>query len=236
MIRFLCSKKFLVLCLSICLFFLYLYAMYGSAYVHGLFLNFWMWFTGGDYRGYSVLSTAFVMNTWGVAVRSIRRRVQLQCKRHVEHVLEKLSRAVMLSRGKEGVLEFAWRERKNPKVQRQVGKLISAIEYYNNMLPGIFTISVKVVNATMILFAVISVVCLIKEVNGRFAAFLLLPYPMFWVYSFVSSFYVRGLLNYRLYRVLWLTPKTEAPEDMSKLITDLNKMESMFKKMSASLK
>ena len=167
MIRFLFSRKFLVSCLCVCLFLLFLYARYGSECVNGLFFKFWMWFIGGDYRGYSVLSTAFVMNTWGVAVRSIRRRVQIQCKRHVEHVLEKLSRAVMLSRGKEGVLEFAWRERKNPKVRRQVGKLISTIEYYNNMLPEIFTISVKFVNFAMILFAFISVVCLIKEVNGR---------------------------------------------------------------------
>lgn len=236
MIRFLCSKKFLVSCLSICLLLLFLYIYYGSEYVNGLFIDFWMWFTGGDYRGYSVLSTAFVMNTWGVAVRSIRRRVQIQCKRHVQHVLDKLSRAVMLSKGKEGVLEFAWRERKKPTVQRRVGKLISAIEYYNNMLPGMFTISVKLVNFTMILFAVISVVCLIKEVNGRFAAFLLLPYPMFWGYSVVSSFYVKVLLNYRLYRVLWLTPKTEASEDVSRLVTDLNKMEKLFSNINDSKK
>lgn len=236
MIRFFCSKKFLASCLSICLLLLFLYIKHGSEYVNGLFYKFWMWFIGGDYSGYSVLSTAFVMNTWGVAVRSIRRRVQIQCKKHIEHVLEKLSTAVMLSSGKEGILEFAWRERKNQKVQRKVGELIATIAYYNNMLPGIFTISIRLVNAAMIIFALISVVCLIKEVNGRFAAFLLLPYPLFWIYSKMSSYYVMGLLNYRLYRVLQLVPKTAVHGDMSRLMSDLNKMESMFKNLSTSAK
>lgn len=232
MIRFLCSRLFLSICLCLCVILLALQFICGSEFVNELFAKFWAWFIGGDYSGYAVLSSAFIMNTWGVAVRSVRRRVQLQCKRHVEHVLERLSRAVILSSGKEGVLEFAWRERRNPKVRCQVRKLMSAIEHYTIMVPEIFTISTKLVNVVMALFAVISVVCLVKEVNGRFSTFLLMPYPMFWLYSNIASLWIRFLLEYRLWCVLRLTPTTEEDEEILTLKENLKSMERMFNGLS----
>lgn len=232
MIKFLFSRKFLALGLIISIALLISYRGYGIKYVDDWFVKAWLWFIGGDYSGYAVLSTAFAINTWGVAVRTLRRKVQTQCRQHVKDVLARLSQAVVLSGGNKGVLEFAWRERRNPRVRHRVEKLMSTIEHYKNMLPSIFDISMRTVSIVMVLFAAVSVICLIKEVNGRFSAFLLLPYPAFWLYSKIASMWIWFRLNFCLYLVLRLTPTNRDDEEIEILRGNLRKMALMFNQLS----
>lgn len=202
MIRFLVSRKCLVCYLAIALALLGAYIVYGSERVNGAFCDIWAWLLGGEYTGYAVLSTSFVMNTWGVAVRSTQRRLQMQCRENIEMVLMQYTRATIGSSGKKRMWDYIWAKRNDKKASRRAMKLISTVSYYKGMVPTVQTISTKIVNFVMLLFAAIAVFCLIFEVNGRFAAFLLLPYPLFWMYCRVSGWWIWVVLHWRLYWAL----------------------------------
>lgn len=230
MIRFVFSRKFILSCFLLSLALSVSYAVYGSECINGVFKSIWKWFSGGDYSGYAVLSTAFAMNTWGVAVRSIRRRIQLQCRRHIEDVVIRLSSSTIVADGNRRVLEFVWQQRNNAKVRRRVNKLISRIEYYKKMAPHIFTISTGLVQVAMVLCATISVICLIFEINGRFCAFLLLPYPLFWMYSWAANAWIWLILHWNLWQVLSITPELAESDEIAKFMGNIKTMNMMLQK------
>lgn len=149
------------------------------------------WLLGGAYQGYAVLSVAFAMNTWGLAVKSTRRKVKFACKKRLSSVLSKLraqgyTKALDVRVASGGIGYFAglW-----------LRWLQCCISRYDKMLPDILEVSAKITEIAMCAAATAAVACMILGVNGRFAAFLLLPYPIFWIYSKLATFWVKIMLE-----------------------------------------
>lgn len=149
------------------------------------------WLRGGDYQGNAVLSVAFAMNTWGLAVKSTRHKVRSTCRKSISALLRKLRTGSYLSvldtRVQQGALsgwEAFW-----------LRILEANISRYDEMMSKMLDISSALTRFLMGVAAIASVTCMILGVNGRFAAFLLLPYPLFWCYSRCVIFWVKFLLG-----------------------------------------
>lgn len=149
------------------------------------------WLRGGDYQGYAVLSVAFAMNTWGLAVKSTRHKVRSMCRKSISALLRKLRTGsyltVLDARVQQGTLsgwEAFW-----------LRILEANISRYDEMMPKMLDISSALTRFFMGVAAIASVTCMILGFNGRFAAFLLLPYPLFWCYSRCVILWVKFLLG-----------------------------------------
>lgn len=178
-LKFLYSKTCLVIYMLVLLLSCFMLGYYGPEMVFEKLLAIKMWMLGGDYKEFSVLSIAFAMNTWGLAVRSTRQKVRRACRSRVASLISGLRDekyldliSFSISKGNLGFWACLW-----------LNIFGNVLKRYSNMTPYILEISAWFTKFFMILSAVISVVCMILGVNGRFAAFLVLPYPLFWCYS-----------------------------------------------------
>ena len=149
------------------------------------------WLKGGSYSGFAVMSVAFAMNTWGLAVKSMRQRVRRDCKIRISRLINELRTGPYLDAIDKGAARMKigfW-----PSVWFKV--VSWSISRYKSMLPKMLEISAAYAEFFMGLSAVISVCCMICDMNGRFAAFLLLPYPIFWCYCRLALLWMRFLLE-----------------------------------------
>lgn len=149
------------------------------------------WLLGGDYQGYAVLSVAFAMNTWGLAVRSTRRKVRIACQRKLRVVISGLSTSgymyaldARVATGGLGFFTGLW-----------LKWLEKSISRYEHMIPQMLEVSSRLTELSMGASAFVSVVSMIFGINGRFAAILLLPYPVFWLYCKVATMWVKFMLE-----------------------------------------
>jgi len=206
-IKFLVSPPRLVLYLCIALAMSVICNIYGIDRVWGVFVSGWQWLRGGEYPDYAVLSTAFAVNTWGLAVRTLQRRVRNACRIQLVHT----TNALRNSRSYMYALEHT-NAQNSKKASSRINAFYCCLCRYDKMTPSILEISSSITSFLMGVCACISVMCMIFCVKGRFSTFLLLPYPLFWLYGKAVPIWVCCVLKWHM---IWLRISFPMPKNFT---------------------
>ena len=189
------------------------------------------WLLGGGYSGQAVLSVAFAMNTWGVAVRSVRNSAKKLCRDYVAMTMGKLRDAGFANDIEKQVMRSFSLMSDRKRAESRMRAFVMCMERYEKMMPEMLNLSTEITLLLMILSASISVLCMIFEINGRFAAFLLLPFPLYCIYAWLAPRWVHVVLWYR-----WMMLECVLPNHDAFHADELNELELKLMKLKSGVK